>query len=92
MNRIGSIVIGLLVLMLWVVCLINLFSGNPIVPIGHHGRPVGTWALLALLIIGTPIIIYAAWKEYKGGLYKKLKGKKRKDPYQEKPFINLPWT
>ena len=92
MNRIGMIVICLLVLMLWVVCLINLFSGNPIVPIGHHERPVGTWALLALLIIVTPIGIYSAWKEYKGNFNKKSKGKKRKEPYKEKPFINLPWT
>jgi peptidoglycan biosynthesis protein MviN/MurJ (putative lipid II flippase) len=92
LDLIGAIVVGLLMLMLWVTCLTYLFAGNLFGHINHYGQPVGTGLLLTLLIIMTPLLVYIAWKGYKGGTVKKPKGKQRKNRHEEKPFIKFPWT
>jgi protein-S-isoprenylcysteine O-methyltransferase Ste14 len=75
MDRIGKISLVVVVLGLWTVCLINLFSGNPITHTDHQGSPTPTWTPLVFLIIVTPIGIIAVWQDRKGDRAKKAKGR-----------------
>lgn len=87
-NLIGSSLAGIILLILWVTCLKNLFSGNLFGYKNYYGQPVGTLLLLSVLVIVTPIACYAAWKSYKGELPTKRKGKLRKDQYSDNEHNN----
>ena len=91
MNLINSLLGGFFLLVLWVTCLANLFSGNFFGYKNYYGQPVGTLLLLAVLIIITPIVGIMVWKSYKGEYPKRQKGKYKRRYNHDNESDRWPW-
>jgi hypothetical protein len=53
----GLVVAGMFLLILWTTCVINFISGNFMGYRNYYGQPVGTFILLIVLAVATPVYV-----------------------------------
>ena len=58
------VVAALFLVQYWLKFLIAIEAGDAVVHKNYWGQSVGTYLLLAVLLVATPVYFYLAWKYY----------------------------
>ena len=86
-DKIGIAFVWLFLIILWATCIVNIVNENYFGYKNYFGQPVGTYLLLSILIIATPICIIMTFKT--------IKNKSVETPsvpeWMNKPPWRLPW-
>jgi heme/copper-type cytochrome/quinol oxidase subunit 2 len=85
---VGIMLAGFIIISLWLICIRHLVQGNFVGHENYYNQPIGTFMLLLVLLIATPIYIYMVLMTVK---YRRVKLISTPRWMQTPPW-KLPWT